>query len=633
MPAMIEREQIQVLAEWNATAVDYPSDALVHRLFEDEAARRPEAIAAVFGPHEMTYAELDTRANRLANYLREKNVSEGDHVGIYLERSLDLVISILAILKAGCVYIPLDPIYPDERVQFILDETETRFLLTQSGLSDALPSYSGCRIFLDIESPPLSIAGAPLKLTDASSQRPRISRVSGDIAYLIYTSGSTGVPKGVEVTHRAYVNLLLSMAREPGMAPADVMLAFTTIAFDIAGLELMLPLVVGARVVIASRAMTLDAEMLIAEIARVKATMMQATPTTWRILAAAGFRQGGPFRMLCGGERLPANLAAILLERGGELWNMYGPTETTIWSAISRVVAGGGVAIGRPIANTRFYVLDESGKPVPVGVTGELHIGGDGVARGYFKRPDLTAAKFIPDSFSSVPAARMYRTGDLVRYLSSGELDFVGRIDRQVKLRGYRIELPEIEARLLALPSISDAIVALAEGPAGEPWLVAYVVPSQGFALDRSIIRAALRRTLPDYMVPSMFVTIDAIPRTLNGKVDLKALMPLKDAAHALGRPKLSASTSQERVLRSIWEEVLGLEDLDLTDDIFALGGDSLRILQIVIRARKAGIGLSVTQIFEHRTVSAIAAILHDGQIEGADPSANDFARDAMMED
>jgi amino acid adenylation domain-containing protein len=589
-----------VLIEWNATEAAYPTSALVHRLFEDQVVRRPAAIAAIFGAERLTYLELDARANRLANHLREKGASEGDRVGIYLERSLDLPVAMLAILKAGCVYVPLDPIYPDARVQFILDEAEVRLLITQSNLAAGIPSYSGRRIFLDTAPPHLAVVEGTAKPSEASSQPPPINRVSSDIAYLIYTSGSTGLPKGVEVTHRGFVNLLVSMAREPGMNPGDVMLALTTIAFDIAGLELILPLIVGGAVAIASREMTLDAGLLIAEIARVRATVMQATPATWRLLVEAGLGQCAPLRMLCGGERLPPRLAERLLDCGGDLWNLYGPTETTIWSSVSRV-ASGVVTIGRPIANTRFYVLDESGCAVPVGTPGELHIGGDGVARGYFKRAELTASKFIADPFSTVPGARMYRTGDLVRYLPSGELDFIGRRDRQVKLRGYRIELPEVEARLIAIPSIDDAIVVLAENPAGEPWLVAYVVQSRGRALESCTIRVALRKTLPDYMIPSVFVTIDALPRTLNGKVDLQALPTLKGA----GRTRLPLPN--EQAMRLIWEEVLGIKGLGLTDDIFALGADSLRILQIVVRARKAGISLNAEQIFEHRTVSAVA--------------------------
>lgn len=599
MSLMNEIELHQLLVEWNDTRADYPTDALVHRLFEDQAARQPTAIAVVFGKERMTYAELDARANGLANYLRAKGACDGDRVAIYLERSLDLLVALLAILKAGCAYVPLDPIYPDERVQFILDEAEVSLLITQNALAGAMPSYSGTRIFLDAESPKRFA-------TNVSSIAPQIKQVSSDLAYLIYTSGSTGRPKGVEVTHRAYVNLLLSMAREPGLAPTDVVLALTTIAFDIAGLELMLPLTVGAQVVIASREMTLDAGLLLAEIERVEATMIQATPTTWRLLVEAGLERSTPLRMLCGGERLPPDLAASLLDRGDELWNMYGPTETTIWSGISRVRAGA-VTIGRPIANTQFYVLDETGHAVPIGVPGELHIGGDGVARGYFKRPELTESKFAPNRFSPVPGARIYRTGDLVRYLPSGQLEFVGRLDRQVKLRGYRIELPEIEARLIALVSVDDASVVLATDPSGEPWLVAYLVQSRGPALDSAAIRAALRTELPDYMIPSVFVTLSALPRTLNGKVDLKALPPPKTASAKAIRPESSVLSADEQAMRSIWEEVLGIDGLGVSDDIFALGGDSIRILQIVARARKAGITLNAMQIFEHRTIAAVA--------------------------
>ena len=614
MLLMNEDERHQLLVEWNKTQVAYPTDTLVHQLFERCAARQPEAVATVFGNECMTYAQLDARANRLANHLRASGARDGDRIAIYLERSLDLPLAMLAVLKAGCAYVPLDPIYPDDRVQFIIDQAEARLLITQNELATAIPSYSGARIVVDADSGNL-FAAAP-------SIAPQISRGSSDLAYIIYTSGSTGRPKGVEVTHRAFVNLLLSMAREPGLTATDTLLALTTVAFDIAGLELMLPLAVGARLAIASRAMILDPALLLAEIERVEATVMQATPATWRLLADSDAIPAQPMRMLCGGETLPSELAVRLLDRPGELWNMYGPTETTIWSAISHVDRAEAITIGRPISNTQFYVLDQSGQLAPIGVPGELNIGGDGVARGYFKRPDLTDSKFVPNPFSSEPAARMYRTGDLVRRRVSGQLEFVGRIDRQVKLRGFRIELPEIEARLVALEGIDDASVTLANDPSGEPWLVAYIVRSRGERpLDSAALRTALRISLPDYMIPSAFVTLDSLPRTPNGKVDLKALPHARPGTadsptvRAEVAPLNCGPTADERAMRSIWQDVLGLDGLAVTDDIFALGGDSIRILQIVARARRAGFTLNAMQIFEHRTIAAVArSISNHGQ-------------------
>jgi acyl-coenzyme A synthetase/AMP-(fatty) acid ligase/aryl carrier-like protein len=333
------------------------------------------------------------------------------------------------------------------------------------------------------------------------------------------------------------------------------------------------------------------------------------------MLAEAGLTRSQPLRMLCGGERLPPDLAERLLECGGELWNMYGPTETTIWSGVARVEAGA-ISIGRPIANTQFHVLDEIGNLVPIGVPGELYIGGDGVARGYFKRAELTGSKFVTDRFSTVSGARMYRTGDLVRYLPSGQLEFIGRSDRQIKLHGYRIELPEIETHLIALASIDDAIVVLGNDPSGEICLVAYVVQSRDGVVDSRTIRTTLRTKLPDYMIPSVFVVLDALPRMLNGKIDFKALRPPKSAVPEAERFEPKVLSSGEQMMVSIWEEVLGIDGLGVTDDIFALGGDSIRILQIVARARKAGITLNAMQIFEHRTIAAIArSILSNGQV------------------
>ncbi|HVA69272.1 MAG TPA: amino acid adenylation domain-containing protein [Candidatus Binataceae bacterium] len=599
-----DRERHQMLVEWNDTHRDYPTDALVHELFEEQAARTPRNIALVFEDQQLTYAELDARANRLANHLQACGVREGDRVGIYLERSLDLVISILGILKAGCAYVPLDPVYPDERVEFIVNEAEIKVMLTQSALLRAVPSYKGKRIALDTER---------RTIEKRSSAAPRLSAESDALAYLIYTSGSTGKPKGVEIPHRAHVNLLLAMAHEPGMSASDVMLAITTIAFDIASLELLLPLIVGGQVVVASREMIVDGERLLAELERVEATVLQATPTTWRLLLEAGLAGRRKLKMLCGGEALPADLAQRLVATGGDLWNMYGPTETTVWSAVSRV-RDSAVTIGRAIANTQIYVLDELRQPQPIGVSGELYIGGDGLARGYFKRAEMTAERFVRDSFSPAPAARMYRTGDLVRHLPHGESEFLGRIDRQVKLRGYRIELAEIEARIMEVPGVRETAVILRNDPSGEPWLVAYVVAQSRETPDFVRMRAALRAKLPDYMIPSFFMPLDALPRTANGKIDPKALPPThetapKDDDDADPAP-LSAS---EETLQRIWSEVLGLRTVALDDDIFALGGDSIRILKIVSRARDAGMALDAMHVFQHRTIAEIARSIANG--------------------
>ncbi len=598
-----DRERHQMLVEWNDTHRDYPTDALVHELFEQQAARTPRNIALVFEDQQFTYAELDARANRLANHLQACGAREGDRVGIYLERSLDLVISILGILKAGCAYVPLDPVYPDERVEFIVNEAEIKVMLTQSALLRAVPSYRGKRIALDTER---------RAIEKRSPAAPRLSAESDALAYLIYTSGSTGKPKGVEIPHRAHVNLLLAMADEPGMSASDVMLAITTIAFDIASLELLLPLIVGGRVVVASREMTVDGERLLAELERVEATVLQATPTTWRLLLEAGLAGRRKLKMLCGGEALAADLAQRLVATGGDLWNMYGPTETTVWSAVSRV-HDSTVTIGRAIANTQIYVLDELRQPQPIGVPGELYIGGDGLARGYFKRAEMTAERFVRDSFAPTPAARMYRTGDLVRYLPNGESEFLGRIDRQVKLRGYRIELAEIEARIMEVPGVRETAVILRNDPSGEPWLVAYVVAQSRETPDFVRMRAVLRAKLPDYMIPSFFMPLDALPRTANGKIDPKALPPTHETSPKTDDAGTAPLSASEETLQRIWSEVLGLRTVALDDDIFALGGDSIRILKIVSRARDAGMALDAMHVFQHRTIAEIARSIADG--------------------
>lgn len=466
----------QLLGEWNSTQVDYPQNICIHQLFEAQVEKTPHKVAVSFEGKQLTYQQLNQRANQLAHHLQTLDVKPEVMVGICLERSLNLVIGLLAILKAGGSYVPLDPAYPYDRLAFMIEDSQMPVLITQRQFLNRLPEHQANIVLLGSDEQVFA---------QASDQNPRSNVTSENLAYTIYTSGSTGKPKGVQITHKAVVNFLYSMRQQPGMTEQDTLLAVTTICFDIAGLEIYLPLIVGASIVLVSREVTIDPVQLAEQIERSGATIMQATPATWRLLLASGWYGNKQLKILCGGEALSRGLANQLLEKVGSVWNMYGPTETTIWSLVYEVKPGKNpIAIGRPIANTQIYLIDhllrrksDPIKPVPIGVPGELYIGGDGLARGYFNRPEMTQEKFIPNPFSDEVDARLYKTGDLARYLPNGTIEFIGRIDNQVKIRGFRIELGDVEAAIAAHPTVRDSVVIAREDLSGEKSLVAYVVP------------------------------------------------------------------------------------------------------------------------------------------------------------
>lgn len=600
LPLLTDWEKRQLLVEWNDTGYDFPRHACLHELFEAQVVHSPETTAVVFEEKALTYAELNARANRLAHALRARGVGPGTRVGICVERSLEMVVGLLGILKAGAAYVPLDPAYPAERLSFMLGDADVPVLLTQQRLVGALPRSRASILCLDTDWPAIAEAAAHNPISGATPE---------DLAYVIYTSGSTGRPKGVQIPHRAVVNFLHSMRRKPGLSREDTLLAVTTLSFDIAALELFLPLIVGARVVLVSREVASDGVELAEALARHGATVMQATPVTWRMLIESGWQGDGKLKMLCGGEALSPELATQLLERGGTLWNLYGPTETTIWSTLCEVARGEGpVLIGRPIANTRVYALDSHRCPVPVGVAGELYIGGEGLGRGYLNRPELTAERFVPDPFSSEPEARLYRTGDLVRFRPDGNLEFLGRLDHQVKIRGFRIELGEIEAALDRHPQVRQAIVLAREDQPGQKRLVAYVVPEAGALLAIGDLRTYLKERLPEYMVPSAFVVMEALPLTPNGKVNRTALPPPGTDRPELTETFVPPGTPEETTLASIWREVLGLDRVGVHDNFFDLGGDSILTIQIIARASQVGLRFSPKQLFQYQTIAELAA-------------------------
>jgi amino acid adenylation domain-containing protein len=608
MPGAGERRQL--LEAFNRTERDYPSELTLGEMFERQVVQTPERVALVTGEEELTYGELNARAEGLARQLRELGVGAESLVGICAERTSEMVVALLSVLKAGGAYLPLDPAYPAERLSYMLEDAGVRVLLTQRRLAEMLHPQDAEVVYLDEPRRRDALPDEGQLPTSAT----RTTRPD-NLAYVIYTSGSTGRPKGVAVTHRSLLNFLHSMLREPGLSAADTLLAVTSLSFDIAALELYLPLVCGARLALASREEASDALRLQQRLAQTQATVMQATPATWRMLLDTGWQHDGTLTLLCGGEALPRDLSERLLESGAPVWNLYGPTETTIWSTLKRISpADRAVTIGRPIDNTRVYVLDEQFQPVALNVTGDLYIGGEGLARGYLHRAELTAERFIADPHGAEPGARMYRTGDVARWRACGELEFLGRSDQQVKVRGYRIELGEVEAAVCAVEGVRQCVAAVREEESGEKRLVAYVVGVEGErAPGWAELRVALRERLPEYMMPSAVVVLEELPLTPNGKVDRRAL-PDPDGS----RPELESRyekprTGLERFLVEMWEDVLGVETVGVYDNFFDLGGTSIRVVVFVNRLQqRLGVPVSVKDLFGAPNVAALAAHLKE---------------------
>ncbi|NVI97307.1 amino acid adenylation domain-containing protein [Myxococcus sp. AM009] len=608
--AVLTEGERRLLSSWNQTSVELDVERCVHELFEAQVVRDPGAVAVVVDGDDaagetITYGALDRRAEAIAQSLREAGVGRGTLVGLLIDRSVDLIAGLLGVLKAGAGYVPLDPAHPVERLRFVAADTNIPVLLSSRGI--AFSAELGVPRIVDVED------AAEQGAAEATS-RPRDERSAtpADTAYVIFTSGSTGKPKGVVVPHRSVVNLVLSMRECPGMTARDVALAVATLTFDLAVTEVILPLTVGAKIVLVKRHAVTDGARLLQIVREREVSFVVATPSTWRLLLGAGWEGGGGVTAVCGGEAMPPDLAEALLPRAGSVWNAYGPTETTVWSTFWRVELGR-MLIGRPIANTQIHILDPRMNLVPVGVVGEIYIGGEGVTNGYLNRPELTERRFVPDPFREGRDAKLYRTGDLGRYLPDGRLECLGRNDNQVKLRGYRIELGEIEDTLTNHPRLRQAAVIVREDHPGDRRLVGYYVDERGGSVSEADIRAHLKRTLPEYMVPQRFVRLEEMPLTPNGKIDRKALPRPLGRRPDMGTDFVEPSTQTERTLAGVFAFVLGIDQVGARDGFFDLGGSSLLAMRAVsLLEKEHGLNVPVLKLFQHPRLGDLARWLDE---------------------
>ena len=604
LPLVSEAGRRELLALQPLTT-PFEVERRVHEFFEAQCDRTPERIAVCSGESKLTYAELEACANRIARLLRAHGGQRGALVGIALDRGIDMLAAVLGVLKAGAGYLPLDPEFPAERLQYMLGDAGLAVLITQS-VHAARLDLRGCPVLLLDRLGAELAAASPTRLgrdTDAA--------MPDSVAYVIYTSGSTGQPKGAEIPHRAAANLLTAMQRAPGIDPDDRLVSVTTLSFDISFAEMMLPLAVGAQVIVASRDQVRDGAALRCLIENSGANYLQAAPAGWRLLLESGWQGHARFRAVSGGEPLSLGVAEALLARCGEVWNGYGPTECTVYATFWKVEnPQAGIVIGRPVANTTVWILDEQRQLCPIGVPGELWIGGAGVGLGYLNRPQLTAERFIADPYVDTPTARLYRTGDRARWLANGTIEHLGRIDFQIKLRGYRIEPGEIEAHLLGRPEIAHAVVTVREDRPGDARLLAYLAAAPGVAVSEAALRAHLRTVLPDYMIPQHFVVLEAIPLLPNGKVDRGRLPAPAEVAGALVARVAPRDELEQRVATAM-EAVLGVAELGVDDNFFEHGGHSLLAAQLITRLnRELGVGLSLAAVFHAPTTARLAATI-----------------------
>jgi amino acid adenylation domain-containing protein/non-ribosomal peptide synthase protein (TIGR01720 family) len=613
LPLLTKQERQQILYDWNETSLDHPVDIYFHQLFESQVERTPSAVAVIYEGRQLSYAELNRQANRLAHYLQGVGVAPEVLVGILMKRSIEMIVALLGVLKAGGAYVPLDPAYPQERLSFTLDDAGMQVLLTQQPLLDRLPENSAKVICLDADS---------AAIAQETETNPPCELAAGNLAYVIYTSGSTGKPKGVAITHRSAVTFIRWATRAFSRDDLTGVLASTSICFDLSVFELFTPFSCGGTVILAENAFhltTLEAAEQVTLLNTVPTAItellrMDAVPESVRVVGLGG--EASQNQLVQDIYALPTIEA---------VYNLYGPTEDTVYSTYALLEKGTTrpPTMGRPITNTEVYILDRHLQPTPVGVPGGLYIGGDGLARGYLNRPELTAAKFIPHPYSKQKGARLYHTGDVAYYMPNGNIEFLGRLDHQVKIRGFRIELGEIEAALQEHPVVREAVVLARADEGEEKRLAAYVVAQPGETITAGELRAMLKEKLPDYMVPSAFLMIEEIPQTPNGKVDRSALLSIDYIHPARERQDEPPRTAVEQQIAAIWKEVLKVEHLGIHDNFFDMGGDSILSTKIVSQARRAGLPLTLQQVFQYPTVAELAATV-------VRPSANAVAEEGL---
>ena len=586
----------RIIYEWNSTSVDYPCSLCAHQLIEKQVEINPDKIAIIYKDQKITYNDLNKRANRLAHLIKDYGIEQNSKVCVYLERGIDFIVAELAAWKAGAAYVPLDPNYPDKRISYMIQNSEATLLITQSSI--VFDKKSIKHICLD-----------NVDLSSYPEDNPKLQLSSNNLAYIIYTSGSSGKPKGVQIEHRSFVNFLTSMKNEPGIISEDVLISVTTPCFDISGLEFFLPLISGSSLVVMEQNAAMNGRELSAQIDKL-GTIMQATPVTWRLLLESGWKGNKRLKMLCGGEGWSRELADALLEKGGELWNMYGPTETTVWSSIEKITPNGNgpISIGRPIANTSLYILDTHLNPVPVGVAGELWIGGDGLSKGYYNSLELTESAFFPDSFNKTPGSRMYKTGDMAKWILDGRVECLGRIDSQVKIRGYRIELEEVEQVIEQYPGIKQSVAIVTQMDDSQNCLSAYYICNEDMSIDLSKLLKFLKNNLPDYMIPSNFMELEKFPLTPNSKVDRKSLPKIGVQRYT---DFVGPRTPAEGILANIWCKVLSIDKVGVFDNFFDLGGYSLLAIKLINYLSEAGYTLKVEDLFLHPTIDEMVSILN----------------------
>ncbi|MCC3433251.1 MAG: amino acid adenylation domain-containing protein, partial [Microcoleus sp. PH2017_04_SCI_O_A] len=602
LPLLTEWERQQLVA-WNNTATDYPQNACIHQLFEEQVERSPDAIALVFEDQQLTYKELNQRANQLAHYLGKLGVTAEIMVGICVERSLEMVVGLLGILKAGGAYVPLDPAYPPERLALMLEDAQVPVLLTQRRLVESLPKHQARVVCLDTDWEIIE---------RQSEENPECSLTSENLAYVIYTSGSTGKPKGVLVGHRGLCNLAIAQIQIFDVQPNSRVLQFASLSFDVATSDWVIALCSGATLCIAINNALLAGSDLI-EVLRDRAITHIELPVA--VLGVVPFEELSTLQtIIVGGETVSVDVVAKWAP-GRRFFNAYGPTESTVCATIAECTdSQEPPSIGRPIANTQVYLLDAHLQLVPIGIPGEIYIGGAGLARGYLNRPELTAERFIPNPFSNEPGSRLYKTGDLARYLPDGNIEFLGRIDHQVKIRGFRIELGEIEAVLSQHPDVQESLVISRSDVSGNQRLVAYIISNLGLEhTDFGSWRNFLKQKLPDYMVPSSFVFLPNFPLTPNGKVDRKALPEPEAINPELSATYVAPQTEIEQNIATVWQQLLHLEKVGVDDNFFDLGGHSLLMAQAHSQLREVvDRDVSIVEMFKYPTIRSLAKYLSE---------------------